>query len=489
MTIFERAEAYMKQKEEESKLSPPNSNQQQGAPKPTVGDGQTGATTTTPPGGATPPAGGGQGTQTVTPPTGELEGDKDGGPDDYGTAGAPEVKKPAVANVAPPSGNEGGDTTIDGDKDGGPDDYGTTGIPAVKSTVTTPTIDGDNDPGPDEYGTSGTTAVKTETKLADDEDNIWSLSYDEAVKRDPSITREQWLYNASKWRRENGLNPLSYDEIGLVASAGKDMGKSDEQRAKEERRQYGAELFNSIGSFLANLVNYGRTRAGHAAMKLDDIGKAGDTRLAKIKEYRDKLAKTRYDEYVANETRARAEKAKQDALAAAEAEAQRKMKQWQAELALKVKNSDDDKAIKLAKQDFDQKVALLKIDLEKEKQEIDKTYKTSMAGAAWTRANKESVATSFRIPKRGTYTRGTNLSQLEARDIVNAYGTEAQKKAVAAQQRFGSTPDYIDMASQVIQSGAIPDSELTARGFKKTDSEKGNLLPGKDEAEGGTLLP
>jgi hypothetical protein len=406
----------------------------------------------------------------------------------------------AVYNTPPPttttSGGTAAATTINGSggDEAAPDEYKTTDTSAIGNTVTT--VDGDNDLAPDEYRTPSTVVsadgqggAKTEVP------SLWSMSYADAIKQQKNITPQQWLYETSKYRRENGLDPLSYEEIGLVASSGKDIGKSEEERKKEEKRLYGAELFNSLGGFLANLVNYGRTRQGHAAMNLAEVGKAGQERINKIREYRDKLAKANYDDYIANVARDRAESARRETLQASREAQQTKTEQWLKEYELKKNKIDNDAKLKTWELTLKDNWNNMNYDQKERAMKIREQYQNRMAGAAERRAansgsDNNTVRETVTIPKVGTFTRKSTLSQLEARDLVNAFGTDEQKAAISSQWSYGSTPDYVGYASQVIQSGAVPEDELIARGFVKSKAAASeNLLPGRESSTYGSLLP
>lgn len=138
-----------------------------------------------------------------------------------------------------------------------------------------------------------------------------SLGYDEAAKMNPELTRSSYLSGVSSYRKENNLEPLSYAE--MYSTLG---GKSPFITAAEEKKRdkdlKTAGYINSIGSVLANLVNYVRTRQGAPAMNLTGMDKTGQARIDAMRNYYRALDRSDYTAYLNMMKQQMADKAARD---------------------------------------------------------------------------------------------------------------------------------------------------------------------------------
>lgn len=162
-------------------------------------------------------------------------------------------------------------------------------------------------------------------------------SYEEAVKENPNISRSQYAYELSKYRREQGFPDLSYAEWGNIVK-GHNPYETEAERKKRERRMNAAKIFTGVSSVLGNLVNYVRAKNGHVAMNLDD-GTQGYNRLERIRQNQEQLARSNAKDYLGYITMDRAERAKAQATAAAAAQAKQNYELKVKELEWKKENA------------------------------------------------------------------------------------------------------------------------------------------------------
>lgn len=162
-------------------------------------------------------------------------------------------------------------------------------------------------------------------------------SYEAAAKLDPNISRGQYAYEVSRYRREQGQPDMSYTEWANIIK-GNDPYETEAERRKRERRMKTARILTGVGSLLGNLLNYTRAKNGHVSMNLDDGAKAYD-RLERIRAGQQALAQSRAKDYLGMIEQDRAERAKAEAAAAAAAKAQRDYELKISELEWKKENA------------------------------------------------------------------------------------------------------------------------------------------------------
>jgi hypothetical protein len=322
-----------------------------------------------------------------------------------------------------------------------------------------------------------TTAKTDGDGTVTDTNPLYKLPYKEAKAQDNSLRWTDWVRGASAYRKANGQDPVTLEEI-VNDLQGHDPLKTDEEREKEERRLRRAGRLNAVSTFLAHLANYVRTKNGHASMSLDGLGQKGQQRIDLLRQYHDKLDRQGYEDAVTSFVKDRAYEAEREAAEKAEA-----YKQLQLEL------QKENLAFSIAKNEQSQSNKDREYDLNVKKAEDDKDYHDKMAEAARISANKKGsggggsggskgsgVQESFTTASGDTYVRSRTLSPQEARNIVTRFGTDTQKKAIE-KSTVNTDPDILLVASQVLTSGAVDEQYLTARDFKKIPKKSENSTP------------
>lgn len=210
-------------------------------------------------------------------------------------------------------------------------------------------------------------------------------SYEELVKTNPNVSRGQYAYELSKYRRSQGQPDLSYAEWSNILK-GQDPYETEADRQKRERRMKTAKILTGVGSVLGNLVNYVRAKNGHVAMNLDD-GTQGYNRLERIRMGHEQLARSNAKDYLAAIAQDRAERAKQEAAAAAAKQAERNYQMKVNELEWKMNNAKTEAERKKAADDL----AAQKFAWQKQKDEatLKETQRHNKASEATARARAE----------------------------------------------------------------------------------------------------
>lgn len=210
-------------------------------------------------------------------------------------------------------------------------------------------------------------------------------SYEELVKTNPNVSRGQYAYELSKYRRSQGQPDLSYAEWSNILK-GQDPYETEADRQKRERRMKTAKILTGVGSVLGNLVNYVRAKNGHVAMNLDD-GTQGYNRLERIRMGQEQLARSNAKDYLGAIAQDRAERAKQEAAAAAAKQAERNYQMKVNELEWKMNNAKTEAERKKAADDL----AAQKFAWQKQKDEatLKETQRHNKASEATARARVE----------------------------------------------------------------------------------------------------
>lgn len=210
-------------------------------------------------------------------------------------------------------------------------------------------------------------------------------SYEELVKTNPNVSRGQYAYELSKYRRSQGQPDLTYAEWSNIIK-GQDPYETEADRQKRERRMKTAKILTGVGSVLGNLVNYVRAKNGHVAMNLDD-GTQGYNRLERIRMGHEQLARSNAKDYLAAIAQDRAERAKQEAAAAAAKQAERNYQMKVNELEWKMNNAKTEAERKKAADDL----AAQKFAWQKQKDEatLKETQRHNKASEATARARVE----------------------------------------------------------------------------------------------------
>ena len=210
-------------------------------------------------------------------------------------------------------------------------------------------------------------------------------SYEELVKTNPNVSRGQYAYELSKYRRSQGQPDLTYAEWSNIIK-GQDPYETEADRQKRERRMKTAKILTGVGSVLGNLVNYVRAKNGHVAINLDD-GTKGYNRLERIRMGHEQLARSNAKDYLAAIAQDRAERAKQEAAAAAAKQAERNYQMKVNELEWKMNNAKTEAERKKAADEL----AAQKFAWQKQKDEatLKETQRHNKASEATARARVE----------------------------------------------------------------------------------------------------
>lgn len=245
-------------------------------------------------------------------------------------------------------------------------------------------------------------------------------SYEELVKTNPNVSRGQYAYELSKYRRSQGQPDLSYAEWSNILK-GKDPYETEADRKKRERRMKTAKILTGVGSVLGNLVNYVRAKNGHVAMNLDD-GTQGYNRLERIRMGQEQLARSNAKDYLAAIAQDRAERAKQEAAAAAAKQAERNYQMKVNELEWKMNNAKTEAERKKAADDL----AAQKFAWQKQKDEatLKETQRHNKASEATARARVEKTGSGnkkYLELKTGTGTKRYTPDEYGSNWIHTAY--------------------------------------------------------------------
>ena len=310
-------------------------------------------------------------------------------------------------------------------------------------------------------------------------------SYEELVKTNPNVSRGQYAYELSKYRRSQGQPDLTYAEWSNIIK-GHDPYETEADRQKRERRMKTAKILTGVGSVLGNLVNYVRAKNGHVAMNLDD-GTKGYNRLERIRMGHEQLARSNAKDYLAAIAQDRAERAKQEAAAAAAKQAERNYQMKVNELEWKMNNAKTEAERKKAADDL----AAQKFAWQKQKDEatLKETQRSNKEREAISRArvyrDDYKVATSAIDSDGNTWTRNTPLSKEEAMMLVKS-SDAAKDQAFLDGFRATTTTtneegetirkgdvNWFEAAAQLMADKKIPSYILSEMGYKGTKREKG----------------
>ena len=255
-------------------------------------------------------------------------------------------------------------------------------------TVPSPQDKADKSPqAPIQTGQLTAAAQAPDLSIKQDNTPAWvnAGSYEELVKTNPNVSRGQYAYELSKYRRSQGQPDLTYAEWSNIIK-GQDPYETEADRQKRERRMKTAKILTGVGSVLGNLVNYVRAKNGHVAMNLDD-GTKGYNRLERIRMGHEQLARSNAKDYLAAIAQDRAERAKQEAAAAAAKQAERNYQMKVNELEWKMNNAKTEAERKKAADDL----AAQKFAWQKQKDEatLKETQRHNKASEATARARVE----------------------------------------------------------------------------------------------------
>jgi hypothetical protein len=305
----------------------------------------------------------------------------------------------------------------------------------------------------------------------------------DAAQVDPQKTMESW--NASPyeyWTEQVKTNPESTYAIVNQMFASKE---TPEEKAKRERREQLGEVFNNLGNLIGNAANLYYTHRGGQYIDLNTANEKHRERMQRIKDKQDALDRQR-EQIILNAKLGDAKTARAEAVAARKADADAKAKdlQYKRDLALK----QIDNAFKLGQIDA-QTAANMKRDAAKAKndQELEAFRQTNRIALKTTpNANDSKVLTSLTGSDGGTWTRNTQLSKEELRELSKY--VEDWSPYTKVDEDGKETIDYLGAIADASYSGLIPDYILEERGFKRSKDStrrKGKSLPGVETKGNG----
>ena len=265
-------------------------------------------------------------------------------------------------------------------------------------------------------------------------------SYEAAAKQDPNISRGQYAYELSKYRREQGQPDLSYTEWSNIIK-GQDPYETEAERQKRERQMKTAKILTGVGSVLGNLVNYVRAKNGHVAMNLDS-GAAGYNRLDRIRQGQDQLARSRAKDYLGAMAQDRAERAKAEAAAASAQKAERDYQFKVKELEFKIENAKTEGERKNAELELKKVVADRKEELDRAKLEETKRNNDARNAILKARVEKQGSGTKkyLELQTNGGTKRYTP-DEYGNNWIHRAYQDMLKDATDYAQDKFGDSVD------------------------------------------------
>lgn len=287
----------------------------------------------------------------------------------------------------------------------------------------------------------------------------------DAAQVDPQKTMESW--NASPyeyWTEQVKTNPESTYAIVNQMFASKE---TPEEKAKRERREQLGEVFNNLGNLIGNAANLYYTTKGGQYIDLNTANEKHRERMQRIKDKQDALDRQR-EQIILNAKLGDAKTARAEAVAAKKADADAKAKdlQYKRDLALK----QIENAFKLGQIDA-QTAANMKRDaakatsdkeLESIKQQNRIILKTTPA------YGQDKVMTSLTGSDGGTWTRNTQLSKEELRELSKY--VEDWSPYTKVDEDGKETIDYLGAIADASDSGLIPDYILEERGFKRSNN-------------------
>lgn len=287
----------------------------------------------------------------------------------------------------------------------------------------------------------------------------------DAAQVDPQKTMESW--NASPyeyWTEQVKTNPESTYAIVNQMFASKE---TPEEKAKRERREQLGEVFNNLGNLIGNAANLYYTHRGGQYIDLNTANEKHRERMQRIKDKQDALDRQR-EQIILNAKLGDAKTARAEAVAAKKADADAKAKdlQYKRDLALK----QIDNAFKLGQIDA-QTAANMKRDAAKAKsdKELESFKQQNRINLKTTPAyGQDKVMTSLTGSDGGTWTRNTQLSKEELRELSKY--VEDWSPYTKVDEDGKETIDYLGAIADASDSGLIPDYVLEERGFKRSNN-------------------
>lgn len=308
------------------------------------------------------------------------------------------------------------------------------------------------------------------------------------------MSEEQFKANQGKmnasdyeyWTEQLKANPGSEYVIVNQMLASKE---TPEEKAKRERREQLGEVFNNLGNLIGNAANLYYTHRGGQYIDLNTANEKHRERMQRIKDKQDALDRQR-EQIILNAKLgdAKAKRAEKLAYDKMKYEQAAKEKDNAFRLKLNAYLKELDNAHKLGQIDAQTKAKLAEQaakaksdkELESFKQQNRINLKTTPA------YGQDKVMTSLTGSDGGTWTRNTQLSKEELRELSKY--VEDWSPYTKVDEEGKETIDYLGAIADASDSGLIPDYILEERGFKRSKDStrrKGKSLPGVESKGNG----
>lgn len=290
------------------------------------------------------------------------------------------------------------------------------------------------------------------------------------------VSQQEWITQKINQMVERGENPGEYETLmSLMGSA-----ETPDEIKKRERRNALGETFRNLGNLIGNAANLYYTNKGGQYIDLNTANEKHRERMQRLKDKQDALAEKRNNILInaklGDFKAARAEKAAKDK-AAKDAAEKREDRAWKAKYDAYMKELDN--AYKLGQIDAQTKAKLETLavqadnaeKLEAIRQNNRITLKTTPSAA------ESKVLTSLTGSDGGTWTRNTQLSKEEVREL-SKYVEDLAPYTKIDEESGKEDIDYVGAIADAAESGMIPDYILEEKGFKK--SKASNRRNGED---------
>lgn len=317
------------------------------------------------------------------------------------------------------------------------------------------------------------------------------------VEKEPERLRNNYVQSFDTWEEAEKAGDISQQEfanakIQEMVAKGQNPGEymnvlsvlgsteSPAEKAKREKRERLGMVFNDLGNLIGNAANLYYTHRGGQYIDLNTANEQHRERMQRIKDKQDALDEERKKMLAkakGNDVNAaRAEKLANDKLKAERAEKDR-------DNAFKIKYDaymkELDNAHKLGQIDAQTKAKLAEQAAKaKSDKELEAFRQQNRIALKTTPGMDESkILTSLTGSDGGTWTRNTNLSKEELRELSKY--VEDWTPYTTVDENGKKTIDYIGAIADASDSGLIPDYILEEKGFKRSkDSSRRNKNEG-----------
>jgi hypothetical protein len=323
-------------------------------------------------------------------------------------------------------------------------------------------------------GTAGTQTEGAGTSILENGPD-YGLSWADFRKANPTVSYWTYLPESAKYRKEHGMDPYSEFEVWRDAQQ-----QFDTEQKKADKVYRRTQMVNTVGDFVANLVNYVRTRNGHPGYQIDLSGER--TRLDNLRTQAMQERRQRMQDMLGAWRQSRAEERQAETDKATRDYRERQVQMQEQQQAYQRAQNDRNWDFNQRKYEDSRKDRAEDVAYRAEQGAATIQHQRNQDAAAWARANASggggsgnSVQESFTVKNGATYVRNKPLSAQEARNIVLAYGTEGQK-ARMRKSTANPYPDIVALASEVLTNGQVKESVIRGMHFQKSADYKPDEL-------------